>query len=491
MSKKIIVIGSGFAGLSAACFLARDGYSVTLLEKNEHLGGRARMFETNGFRFDMGPSWYWMPDVFERFFAEFGKKPSDYYNLIRLSPSYRVVFSQDDFLDIPADYTELRNLFESIEMGAAARLDAFMTDAAYKYEVGINDLVHRPSRSLLEFADWRILKGLLQLDLMNSFSSFARKYFTHEKLLKIIEFPVLFLGATPQNTPALYSLMNYADLKLGTWYPMGGMHEVIKGMVSVAKELGVTLHTNATVQEINVKNRTVTGVTTAKGDFYAADAVVAGADYHHIEQQILAKEYRHYSPEYWNKRTMAPSSLLFYIGLNTKLKNVLHHNLFFDEDFNQHAVEIYDKPMMPTRPLFYASCPSQTDPDVAPADSENLFLLMPTAPDMPFDEAARDHYLKVMLDRLEAFTGQSIKEHIIYKRSFAHEEFISEYNSFKGNAYGLANTLMQTAILKPSLKNSKLDNLYFAGQLTVPGPGVPPSLISGEVVAKEVKKEIG
>jgi phytoene desaturase len=491
MSKKIIVIGSGFAGLSAACFLARDGYAVTLLEKNAHLGGRARMFETDGFRFDMGPSWYWMPDVFEHFFGQFGKKPSDYYNLIRLSPSYRVVFAQDDFLDIPADYNELRNLFESIEKGAAAQLDAFMDDAAYKYEVGINDLVHRPSRSLLEFADWRVLKGLVQLDLLNSFATFARKYFKHEKLLKIIEFPVLFLGATPQNTPALYSLMNYADLKLGTWYPEGGMHEIIKGMVSLAEELGVNLHTNATVTAINVKNRTVSGVTTADGRTFEGDAVVAGADYHHIEQQILAKEYRHYTEKYWDKRTMAPSSLLFYIGLNTKLNNVLHHNLFFDEDFNQHAVEIYDAPTMPTRPLFYASCPSQTDATVAPADGENLFLLMPTAPDMPFDEAARDHYLKVMLDRLEAFTGQDIAKYIVYKRSFAHEEFISEYNSFKGNAYGLANTLKQTAILKPSLKNSKLDNLYFAGQLTVPGPGVPPSLISGEVVAKEVLKEIG
>jgi phytoene desaturase len=456
---------------------------VTLLEKNTGPGGRARVFEAEGFTFDMGPSWYWMPGVFEQYFGQFGKKVSDYYDLIRLDPSYQVVFGENDTLGIPAGMPQLRQLFESLEPGSAARLDA------YKYEVGMNKFVHLPSRSVTEFIDWEIVKGAVRLDLLQSMAKHARKFFSHPKLLKLIEFPVLFLGATPENTPALYSLMNYADLALGTWYPKGGMHQIVRGMVSLAEELGVKIEYDQEVREIVVENGRTTGVRTATG-FWPADAVVAGADYQHIEQQVLAPEYRHYSPAYWDSRTMAPSSLLFYLGVNRKLEKLLHHNLFFDEDFSQHAHEIYEAPQWPSRPLFYASVPSKTDSTVAPTGQENLFLLIPVAPDLDDPEATREKYYHLLMDRLEKHCGHTIREHVVYKRSYAHRDFVADYHSFKGNAYGLANTLKQTAILKPSLKSSKVSNLYFTGQLTVPGPGVPPSLISGQVVAGEVLKEI-
>jgi phytoene desaturase len=462
---------------------------VTLLEKNAGPGGRARVFEAEGFTFDMGPSWYWMPGVFEQYFGQFGKKVSDYYDLIRLDPSYQVVFGENDTLGIPAGMPQLRQLFENLEPGSAARLDEFLAQAAYKYEVGINKFVHLPSRSVLEFVDWEIVKGAVRLDLLQSMAKHARKFFSHPKLLKLIEFPVLFLGATPENTPALYSLMNYADLSLGTWYPKGGMHQIVRGMVAVAEELGVKIEYSQEVQEIVVAQGHATGVRTATG-FWPADAVVAGADYQHIEQQVLAPEYRHYSPAYWDSRTMAPSSLLFYLGVNRKLENLLHHNLFFDEDFLQHAHEIYEAPQWPSRPLFYASVPSKTDPTVAPAGQENLFLLVPVAPGLDDPEATREKYYDMLMDRLEKHCGHSVREHVVYKRSYAHRDFVADYHSFKGNAYGLANTLKQTAILKPSLKSKKVSNLYFTGQLTVPGPGVPPSLISGQVVAGEVLKEI-
>jgi phytoene desaturase len=475
--------------LSAASFLARAGWQVTLLEKNAGPGGRARVFEAQGFTFDMGPSWYWMPGVFEDYFGQFGKKVSDYYELLRLDPSYQVIFGENDTLGIPAGMPQLRQLFESLEPGSAARLDEFLAQAAYKYEVGINKFVHLPSRSVTEFIDWEIVKGAVRLDLLQSMAKHARKFFRHPKLLKLIEFPVLFLGATPENTPALYSLMNYADLALGTWYPKGGMHQIVRGMVALAEELGVKVEYNQEVQEIVVENGRTTGVRTATG-FWPADAVVAGADYHHIEQQVLAPEHRHYSPAYWDSRTMAPSSLLFYLGVDRKLANLLHHNLFFDEDFSQHAHEIYEAPQWPSRPLFYASVPSKTDPTVAPAGQENLFLLIPVAPDLDDPEATREKYYNLLMDRLEKHCGHPIREHVVYKRSYAHRDFVADYHSFKGNAYGLANTLKQTAILKPTLKSKKVRNLYFTGQLTVPGPGVPPSLISGQVVAGEVLKEI-
>jgi phytoene desaturase len=486
--RHVIVIGSGFAGLSAACNLAKSGYRVTVVEKNSGPGGRARKFHAEGFLFDMGPSWYWMPEVFESFFNRFGKKVSDYYDLKRLDPSYRVVYGKNDILDIPASVPELGKKLEALEPGSSVKLKKFLDEAQYKYEVGINELVYKPGLSLGEFADWKLLTGALKLDVFNDMSSHVRKFFKHPKIVQLMEFPVLFLGEKPENTPALYSLMNYADIALGTWYPDGGMHKIVEGMVQLAKELGVSIQYNQNVERIEVADNLVKGVV-VDGTLLKADIVVAGADYHHVEQHLLPKAYRRYDEEYWDKRKMAPSSLLFYLGINKRVPNLLHHNLFFDESFKEHAKEIYDHPRWPEKPLFYASAPSKSDPAVAPEGCENLFLLIPVAPGLEDNEEIREKYYHLLMDRLEAHTGENIRDHVIYKRSYAHADFIGDYNAYKGNAYGLANTLMQTAILKPSLKNKKLSNLYYTGQLTVPGPGVPPSLISGIVVTDVVKKE--
>jgi phytoene desaturase len=487
MNERVGIIGSGFSGLSAACHLAKAGYDVTVLEKNSTAGGRARAFEAEGFTFDMGPSWYWMPDVFERFFAQFGKKPSDYYELIRLDPSYRVKF-EDEHIDMPASMSELEALFESIEKGSGLKLRDFLAQAKYKYDVGINDLVYKPSRSITEFLDIKLLKGILQMDVFTSMSKHIRKFFKNEKLIQLIEFPVLFLGSTPQNTPALYSLMNYADLSLGTWYPQGGMHKVVEGMVSLAKELGVIFEYDSEVLEFTFEHNSIQKIITSKSS-YEFDIVVGSADYHHIEQKLLPQKFRKYNTNYWETRTMAPSSLLFYIGVSKKLKNMRHHVLFFDEDFNQHAHEIYTDPKWPSKPLLYTSATSITDPSVAPEGCENLVILIPVAPDLEDNDEIRDKYFDIAINKLEAFNDTNIRDFIVYKRSYAHNDFISDYHSFKGNAYGLANTLLQTAILKPSMKSKKVKNLYFTGQLTVPGPGVPPSIISGEVVSREIKKD--
>jgi len=487
--KSVIVIGSGFAGLSSATFLAKAGYDVTILEKNDSLGGRARVWEAEGFKFDMGPSWYWMPDVFERYFKSFGYDVSDLYELVRLDPSYRVVFGPNDHEDQSANMAELEAMFDRLDPGSSKRLRKFLAEAAYKYEVGIKDLVHKPSRSLLEFADVRILKGLFQLDLLKDMRKHVAEVSTHPKLKAIMEFPVLFLGALPQNTPALYSLMNYADMSMGTWYPQGGMHKIIEAMVKVANEQGVKFRTKAEVKGFKYSGNKIVGVLTKTGGF-SADIVVAGADYHHIDQEVSEEGRREYSEQYWDKRKMAPSSLLYYLGIKGEVPNVLHHNLFFDHELDQHAAELYTHPQWPTKPLFYASAPTKTDKSIAPEGCENMFLLMPTAPGLAGDsEEVREKYYDIMMDRLEQFTGSSIRDRVVVKRSFAYSDFKSEYNSFKGNAYGLANTLDQTAILKPRLKSKKISNLYFSGQLTTPGPGVPPTLISGEVVSKEIAKD--
>jgi phytoene desaturase len=483
----IVVIGSGFAGLSAACVLAKEGYRVTILEKNSQPGGRARVWEQDGFKFDMGPSWYWMPDVFENFFALFGKKPSDYYDLKRLDPGYRIYFGKDDSLDVPEERSELSKVFEQIEPGSSKQLDKFLKQAEYKYKVGMGEYVFRPSHSITEFIDFNLIRKSLKMDLLSSMRKHVYSHFKSPKLRQLLEFPVLFLGATSQDTPAMYSLMNYADLVLGTWYPMGGMNEIVKAMVCLAEDLGVEIKTDTEVTKIEVANKQVTNIKTNKGDI-KADMVIAGADYQHVDQHLLDEPYRDYTPKYWDSRKLSPSSLLFYIGLNKKVDCIQHHNLFFDADFEQHARQIYKSPQWPDQPLFYVCCPSKTDNSVAPEGCENLFFLMPVAPGLDDNDAIREKYFELLLTRFESIIGQSIRDNIVVKRSYALNDFKADYHSFKGNAYGLANTLSQTAFFKPAMRNKYVKNLLYTGQLTVPGPGVPPAIISGQVVAGEAMK---
>jgi phytoene desaturase len=485
--KNVIGIGAGFAGMAAACVLAKRGYKVTVLEKNDQPGGRARVWEKDGFKFDMGPSWYWMPDVFENFFALFDKKPSDFYELKRLDPAYRVYFGKNDSLEVPADINELETLFESIEPGSSAGLKKFLAQAEYKYKVGMGEYVFRPSHTLGEFIDLNLIRKSFSMQLLTSMSKHVRKYFKNAKLIKLLEFPVLFLGARPQDTPAMYSMMNYADLVLGTWYPMGGMNEIVKAMVSIAEELGVDIKLDTEVAKIEVADGKVSYVVTNKGIF-EADAVVAGADYEHVDQALVDKPNQNYDRRYWDSRTMSPSALLFYIGTNKRVEGIKHHNLFFDEDFEQHAKEIYTDPKWPEKPLFYVCCPSKTDDAVAPEGCENLFFLIPLAPGLEDSDALREEYFELLMQRFERITGEDIRGSIVVKRSYAMNDFKADYHSFKGNAYGLANTLSQTAFFKPAMRAKHIKNLLFTGQLTVPGPGVPPALISGQVVAGEVVK---
>ena len=488
MTSSVIVVGSGFAGLSAASFMAKAGWNVTVIEKNSGPGGRAKRLQEEGFTFDMGPSWYWMPDVFERYFEKFGKKVSDYYSLQRLDPSYRVYW-EDGITDVPADYDLFKRMAEELEPGAGKHLDKYLREAAYKYEVGIKNLVYKPGRSVTEFFDKEIFKGIFQLDVFTSIKKHIHRHFKSPKLRQLMEFPVLFLGALPENTPALYSLMNYADIKGGTWYPQGGMYSVVEAMYRLALQMGVKFHFNEAAKQILVEDNMAKKLVTSTSAF-EADVVISGADYHFTEEKLLPQKYRSYTSTFWEEKIMAPSCLLYFVGLDKKLKNVIHHSLFFDVSFDQHAKEIYHRPRWPTDPLFYVSVNSVTDKNVAPAGCDSMVVLVPVAAGLQGDDVGtREKYFQQIIKRMEKHTGESIQDAVVYKKTFSVSDFISEYNSFRGNAYGLANTLMQTALFKPSCKSKKVKNLFYAGQLTVPGPGVPPCLISGEVVANEVIKE--
>ncbi len=486
MKKNVSVIGSGFASISAACYLAKAGYQVNVFEKNAQLGGRARQFVNQGFKFDMGPTWYWMPDVFERFFGDFGKKPSDYYQLERLGPAYRVYFGKDDFIDISDDLNEIKETFEKIEPNASRALTKFLRKAEKNYEVAIKDLVYKPGLSPFELISKDTILEVPQF--ISTIHDVAKKMFKNQRLRQIIEFPVLFLGAKPSMTPSFYSFMNFADLGLGTWYPSGGMKSVVDGMIRLAEEMGVVFHASAAVSKINTGNDRRVSSLLINDVEHPVDLLVSGADYAHTES-LLDPQYRVYSDAYWNKKVMAPSSLLFYVGLDKKVEHLLHHTLFFDVSFDEHAKAIYDQPKWPENPLFYASFPSITDSTVAPAGKEAAIFLIPLAPDLEDSEALRTRYFDMIIKRLEDLTGQDIKSSILFKESYCVQDFKDDYNSFKGNAYGMANTLMQTAFLRPKLKSKKIKNLYFTGQLTVPGPGVPPSLISGKLVSDLLTKD--
>lgn len=484
MAKKICIIGSGFSSLSAACYLAKAGHKVEVFEKNKNIGGRARQFKADGFTFDMGPSWYWMPDVFERFFQDFDHQVSDFYQLDKLNPAYSVYFGKNDKIEIEDELDKIIEVFEKEEKNASLKLKNFMSEAQDNYDIAIKDLVYKPGVSPMELVTWKTAKKIGQF--FGNISDDVDKGFTNNRLRQILKFPVLFLGAKPSDTPSFYNFMNHADFGLGTWHPKGGMYQVVAAMEKLAKSLGVQFHTSANIDKIRVKNGQAIGLN-YNGNFTKADVVLSGADYHHSET-LLDEEHRQYSENYWKKKTFAPSSLLFYLGIDKKLSKVNHHNLFFDVDFEQHAEEIYTDPKWPTEPLFYANFTSLTDPSTAPEGCENGFFLVPIAPGLKDTAELREKYYDIIISRFEKLTGENIKNNIIFKRTFCVNDFKNDYNSYGGNAYGMANTLLQTAFLRPKLKSKKVKNLFFTGQLTVPGPGVPPALISGKLVSELINK---
>ena len=487
--KTIAVVGAGLSGLASAAVLAKQGYQVSIFEKNSTSGGRLRKFESDGFVFDMGPSWYWMPDVIEKYFNLFNTSSSEFFKLEKLDPAFRVYFGKDDYIDIPDNKEELIELFESIEPGSGKNLVTFLDESKLKYDVGVKDLVYRRSTSITEFLSPSLGLKMIKLKALKPFDKYVGSFFKNKRLKSLMEFPILFLGGTAKSTPSLYSLMNYACFELGTWYPQGGFSELAQAMTNVAEQNGVNINLSSPITDVEIENGTIKNVSSGSTK-YKVDGVINGGDYHHFDQNLLGAEHRSYDQKYWDSRVMSPSSLIFYIGIDKKVEDLIHHNLFFDEDFGLHAEEIYQNPKWPSKPLFYVCCPSKTDPSVAPEGKENLFILMPLAVGIEDTEELREQYYDLIMTRLKSIIGTDLRPDVIYKKSYCIKDFSSDYNSFKGNAYGLANTTLQTAFMKPRMNSKKVNNLFHCGQLTVPGPGVPPSIISGQVAANEMIKHL-
>lgn len=486
--KKIGVIGAGLSGLYAACYLVKKGFQVEIFEKNTMPGGRSQVFQAEGFTFDMGPSWYWMPDVIDRMFEDLGENRSDYFSLTRLNPSYQLFWKDHTVTEIPENLEQLFALFDSFEDKGGEKLKHFLHDAKIKYDTAMKSFVELPGNSLLELVDFKILREALRLDMFKSVEKDVSNRFSSQKARDILNFPVLFLGERSEKIPAMYTLMNYADLELGTWYPEGGMNAIARALETIALKEGVIFHYSAEVTKIGIDNDQIQAIWSGETN-HPVDGIIASADYHFVEQQLLPKKYRRYTPSYWDRRKMAPSSLIFYIGLDRPIQKLQHHNLFFDELLRDHGKEIYDQPQWPKKPLFYVSAPSKTDQTVAPNNHENLMVLIPIATELEDNPETREAYFDIIMNRMESHCGEAIRPHIVYKNSFCVSDFKNAYHSYKGNAYGLANTLMQTANFKPKMK-SKLKNFYFCGQLTVPGPGMPPALISGKIAAKQLLTDL-
>lgn len=489
-NKRIVVIGAGFGGLAAAALLARDGHQVTVLEKNEMSGGRARVWREAGFSFDMGPSWYLMPDAFEIYFAHFGKKPEDLYKLIRLDPSYRIFFGPNDKLDISSDLQTNIKLFDSLEPGSGQKLIEYLEQAKYQYDVSMKQFLYKNFTSIFDFFNKRMLTEGRKLHVLENLDAFTKRYFKSERLQKILQYSMVFLGGAPSNTPALYSVINHADFNLGVWYPEGGFNSVAMAIQKLAESYGAKFFFNSEVTAIDVQDGVAKSVKTTTQS-YDTDIVIGNGDYHHIETKLLPKSARSYSDRYWNNRTVAPSAFIIYLGLDKELKSLSHHNLVLSNDWTKHFNAIFDKPSWPEEPSYYVCAPAKTDSTVAPAGKENLFILVPIAGGLPETPEFREEFANKIIAHFEEEIGESISTSIVVKRIFTGSDFAKNYNAFKGTALGLSHTLMQTAMFRPRMKSKKVKNLYFTGQFTQPGIGVPMTLISGQLTRENITSDYG
>jgi phytoene desaturase len=487
--RKVAVIGAGFAGLSSAALLAKEGFDVTIFEKNDRPGGRAMVMKKNGYSFDMGPSWYMMIEAFDKFFGQFGKKPEDYYETIRLDPSYRVYFGEEDFVDVMDDVNKNYKLFDTFEEDGGTKLKEFLQKSQKMYDTAFQKFLYREYSSFKDLMDKTLILNGLKLKIFTKLNKYVKHFFTSEKARKIVQYHVAFVGASPPTSPAVYSMLAYVDMNLGIWYPMGGFGKIIDAIMKLGLEQGVNIEFNTEILKIKVENEKAKKIITNKGEF-AVDLILNTGDYHNGEIDLLDKPHRSYPEKYWKKKMIAPSAFLIYLGLNKKLNNFLHHNFYFNSDWDKYFDQLFESPEWPEDPSIYITVPSQSDPSIIPQGGELMTILVLVSPDLKDEESFREKYYDKIIEKVENITGESFRDSIIVKKVVAHEHFKSTFNAYKGTALGLAHTLRQTALFRPHRKSEKIKNLYYAGHYTHPGVGVPVSIISAQLASEKITNDV-
>ncbi len=487
--KSVIVIGAGIGGLATACMLGKKGYTVTLIEKNEKVGGRANIYTEQGFTFDMGPSWYMMPDIFEHFFKLVGEDIKEHLTLKRLSPSYRIFLkSKKKHYDFYSDLEKTVATFETIESGSGDVLRGYMETTKYQYEIARDEFMFKNYDSIFDFFNKRVMTEGRKLPLFSKVEKIINGKFKSEILRKAMQYQTVLLGTAPGDAPGIYSMMNYVDFVEGVWYPEGGIYKVIEALEKIALKNGVNILTSSPVERIVVEEGKAVGVRLAKGGELRADIVISNADIVHTDQQLLDPAYRQKSPSYWNSRLMAPSAFILYLGVDGEIPSLQHHNLLFSEKWEENFKQIFKKAEWPTDPSLYVCAPSKTDPTVAPPGKENLFVLVPIAAGLEHDDELLRKYAEFTIAQMAEYMDiPDFKKRIEYQRIYAVKDFIKDYNSFKGSALGLSHSLSQTAIFRPNNINKKVKNLYYVGAGTNPGIGMPICLISAELAYKRIE----
>ncbi len=492
---RVVVVGAGIGGMAAAARVAKNGFRVTVVERNDQAGGRARLWKKDGFTFDMGPSWYLMPDVFDRFFAHFGRKTSDYYELKKLDPSYRVFFGPGQEHDIPSDRAGQRALFDRLEPGGGAKLERYLESAAYKYRVAVGEFLYRDYRTVFDFLNWRMMTEGLKLNVLGKLDAAVSRQFGDVRARQILEYGMVFLGTSPYHAPAMYSLMSHVDLTQGVFYPPGGLSAMAQGIRRLAEEQGVEFRLSTEVQKIVTANGRATGVQVRMpdggGETLPCDAVLANADYAHVETELLDAADCALPRRYWRRRVVAPCLFLLYLGVTRKLERLVHHNLYLQLDWSRHFDAVFRTPGWPERPCFNVSCISKTDPAMAPPGCENVFVLVPMAAGLEDTDDVREAYADRLIRHMEEMTGEEIAPHVAVRRIYSHRDYAADYHAWGGTALGLSHTLFQTAVFRPPRRSRKVRNLFYAGQYTHPGVGVPMVLIAGELAADRLVRELG
>ena len=485
--QQVTVVGGGIGGLSAACYLADAGADVTVVERNSQLGGVAGRLELEGFVFDTGPSWYMMPETFERFFGFFGRSPSDYYELERLDPQYRVFFTDGDQLDITPDVDRTRRLFESYEPGAGDALEEYLDSAARTFDIGMERFVYTDRSRLRDLIDPSIVRAAPALGHLGSMQSFVDEYFEHPKLQQLLQYTLVFLGSSPHNTPSLYHLMAHVDFERGVYYPEGGMYSLIEAMVALGERLGVDYRTDFEVSALEPR---ADGIRVVGPENHVADHVIANANPSHVERELLPAGAVDREPSYWDDRTYGPSAYMLYLGVEGDAEPLEHHTLVFPPDWDPHFEAIFDEPAWPDRPAYYLSVASKTDPTVAPDGHHAIVILVPVAPGLDDSPAKRAAFREQVLADLADQTGVDLRNRIVAEESVCVSEFADRFHTPDGTALGLAHTLGQTGPLRPAHHAPGVDRLYYTGAFTSPGVGVPMAVISGEHAAAAVARDV-